>query len=62
MSLGLAVFHTLCEAGNALAAYREEVTLPGSDAWVALTEMLDTIDRCIDMLVESPALEKHDVP
>lgn len=58
MSLGLATFHCLCDAGTVLEVLREH-TPPGSDAWVALTELLLQVDRCIDMLVESPALEEH---
>lgn len=56
MSLGLEVFHRLWEAGNALEVLREKVP-PGSDAWIALTEMLQRIDQSIDELVKSPPLE-----
>jgi hypothetical protein len=57
--MGLVVFHTLCCAGNALDALREEVP-PGSDTWTALTELLQLLDLMIDRLVESEPLEEHD--
>ena len=56
MSLGLEVFHRLCETGNALEVLREPMP-PGSDAWCALTEFIQRIDQCIDVLVESAPLE-----
>ena len=58
MSLGLAVFHGLCQAGNELAALRE-CALPGSDTWCALTELVQALDLCIDMLVDSAPLEEE---
>lgn len=57
LSLGLAVFQRLCEAGNALDTLRETLC-PGSDAWVALTELVHGVDAMIDWLVESPPLEE----
>ena len=35
--LALALFHALCDVGNALEHLRETST-PASDAWCALTE------------------------
>lgn len=57
MSLGLAVFHSLCQAGNELEAL-QAVALPGSDTWCALTELVQAIDLCIDLLVDSAPLEE----
>lgn len=58
-SLGLAVFHHLCAAGNALEALRNTCS-PGSDAWVALCELMHGVDTLIDTLVESPPLEEDE--
>jgi len=59
MSVGLIVFHALCDAGNTVVACRDAY-LPGSDAWLALDQMRDQIDGLITALVRSEPLE--DVP
>jgi hypothetical protein len=56
-SLGLATFQRLCDCGNALEELRDRVR-PTSDAWLALTELLYGVDRLIDTLVTSDALEE----
>jgi hypothetical protein len=56
-SLGLESFHRLCDCGNALEALRDRLR-PTSDAWLALTELLHGVDRLIDTLVASDALEE----
>ena len=56
MSLGLTVFHKLCDVGNALQGLRDQQP-PGSDSWVGLAELVLQIDSMIDMLVDSEGLE-----
>ena len=56
-SLGLETFHRLCDCGNALEELRDRLR-PTSDAWLALTELLHGVDRLIDTLVTSDALEE----
>ena len=58
MSLGLTIFHRLCDCGNALEELRDRLR-PPSDAWIALTELLYGVDRLIDTLVTSDALEEE---
>ena len=55
MSVGLALFHQLCDVGNALDAWRDRHA-PGSDAWCALTDILLGLDAAIDTLVHSQGL------
>ena len=57
--LGLAVFDVLCRCGNALDALREE-TRPGSEAWLALTCVVQAIDVLIDAVVDGPAIEAEE--
>lgn len=59
MSLGLVIFEKLCATGNELEALKE-VALPGSDTWCALTELVQAIDLCIDLLIDSAPLEEGD--
>ena len=59
MSLGLAVFDKLCQVGNELEALKD-VALPGSDTWCGLCELVQAIDLCIDLLVDSAPLEDDD--
>jgi hypothetical protein len=54
---GLLVFHALCDCGTTLAACRDDYP-PGSDAWTALTCLVQTVDDLIDALVCGPALEE----
>ena len=55
-SLGLQLFHRLCEIGNGLEYVRDRHA-PGSDDWTMLTEMLGWLDGAVDMLVLSSGLE-----
>jgi hypothetical protein len=61
MSTSLALFHDLCEIGNALAAYRD-THVPCSDDWTACTCLLLTLDSAIDRLVRSTGLDAEDTP
>ena len=58
-STGLHLFTVLCDCGNAIAQ-RRECYDPGSDAWLALTELLQGLDALVDMLVLSAPLEEPD--
>jgi hypothetical protein len=55
MSLALHLFQSLCDVGNALEYYRD-MHMPGSDQWVAMTEILGMVDESVDMLVCSTGL------
>ena len=55
MSTALALFHRLCDVGNALAHVRDTQE-PCSDTWTALTCVLLTLDAAIDGLVHSQGL------
>ena len=54
-SLGLTLFHRLCELGNALEAIRD-LYRPDSDDWLWHTEVLALLDTAVDMLVHSHGL------
>ena len=54
-SLGLTLFHQLCDVGNALAAVRDTFE-PCSDTWTALTCIILALDAAIDTLVRSNGL------
>lgn len=54
-SVGLVLFHQLCEVGNALEWLRETYT-PLTDEWLWHTEVLGLLDEAIDTLVESSGL------
>ena len=56
-SIGLHLFTVLCDCGNAIAQSRECYD-PGSDTWLAITELLLGVDALVDKLVLSPALEE----
>ena len=55
-SLGLTLFKSLCEVGNALEYYRDSYP-PGSDRWVAMTEILGWLDAAVDTLVDSRGID-----
>ena len=56
-STGLDLFNALCDCGNAIAQSREFYD-PGSQEWLAITELLLGVDALVDKLVLSPALEE----
>lgn len=58
-STGLLVFEALCQAGDTIAAAREPYG-PGTDAWCALTELLQGVDALIDQVVTADAIEEED--
>ena len=57
--LALALFHALCDVGNALAHVRDTQE-PASDTWTHLTCILLCLDAAIDTLVLSNGLGGHD--
>lgn len=59
MSAPLVIFQALCEVGNALEWYRDSYP-PGSDRWVAMTEILGWLDAAVDTLVHSGGLDDDD--
>lgn len=61
MSVSLALFDLLCEAANAIDSLRQECS-PGSDAWCALTQLVQWVDGTIDQLVESVGIDEEDEP
>lgn len=58
-SLGLTLFHALCEVGNGLE-YARDRHAPGSDDWTILTEILGWLDGAVDELVHSQGLGGQD--
>jgi hypothetical protein len=58
-AVSLTLFHALCEAGNAIQAQRDRFD-PGTDAWLALTELLAGVDALVDLVVYSEAIEVPD--
>jgi hypothetical protein len=54
-SLGLTLFHQLCDVGNALVLLRDREE-PCSDRWCDLTCLLLSLDSSIDLLVRSSGL------
>jgi hypothetical protein len=56
-SVGLAAFEILCRCGNDLDALREACAV-GSDGWCALTQLVQAVDKIIDAVVDSPAIEE----
>jgi hypothetical protein len=59
MSLGLDVFEHLCATANQLERLRQDYP-EGSPAWVALTTLVQELDRLIDELVRSEGLDEED--
>jgi hypothetical protein len=61
MSLGLRVYGVLRQAACDLDALRAGCA-PGAPAWVALTEMVLTLEGLLQALVASAPLEEDDTP
>lgn len=55
MSIALALFHQLCDVGNALECVRD-AHAPASETWLALTCIVLELDAAIDLLVRSSGL------
>lgn len=55
-SLGLTLFQSLCDVGNALEWLRDTHD-PATDAWLFHTEVLAMLDEVVDLLVDSEGLD-----
>jgi hypothetical protein len=61
MSLAYHLFTALCDVTTQFERRRERYD-PGSDAWVALTQLVAWLDMWIDALVETDGLAEEDTP
>ena len=55
MSVGLQLFHALCDVATALDCLREAHD-PATETWLALTCIARALDKAIDDLVRSQGL------
>jgi hypothetical protein len=55
----IALFHDLCQIGNALVDYRDRHA-PCSDDWTMVTCLVLALDAAIERLVRSSGLEEEE--